>query len=245
MLNHSRANIRKRVVLALLKVINQNPESLQYCLPRLKEKLEDPDSSVVSATVNLFCELARKTPQDFLDLAPPLFHILTTSSNNWMLIKVIKLVCLTRLPVKQLTYYLQFGAISPYEPRLVRKLQAPITDLIQTTPAISLLYECVRTCIIGGMLDGYNGLPLARLCVTKLSTFLENSDQNREFDVFQKFDINRQSAPVKYIALMAMVKIVPVHPDLVAEHQAVILASLDDFDISIRMRALELVSSMV
>jgi AP-3 complex subunit delta-1 len=44
---------------------------------------------------------------------------------------------------------------------------------------------------------------------------------------------------------MAMVKIVPVHPDLVAEHQAVILASLDDFDISIRMRALELVSSMV
>lgn len=53
------------------------------------------------------------------------------------------------------------------------------------------------------------------------------------------------SLSVKYIALMAMVKIVPVHPNLVAEHQAVILASLDDFDISIRMRALELISSMV
>lgn len=92
MLNHSRAHIRKRVVLSLWKVIKQNPESLPYCLPRLKEKLEDPDSSVVSATINLFCELARKNPQDYLILAPPLFHILTTSSNNWTLIKVIKLV---------------------------------------------------------------------------------------------------------------------------------------------------------
>jgi AP-3 complex subunit delta-1 len=50
---------------------------------------------------------------------------------------------------------------------------------------------------------------------------------------------------VKYIALMAMVKIVPVRPELVAEHQAVILESLNDFDISIRMRTLELISSMV
>ena len=93
MLNHSRAHIRKRVILALFKVIQQHPEALPYCLPRLQEKLEDPDASVVSATVNLFCELARRTPQDFLTLAPPLFHLLTTSSNNWMLIKVIKLVC--------------------------------------------------------------------------------------------------------------------------------------------------------
>ena len=92
MLNHSRARIRKRVILALFKVIQQHPEALPYCLPRLKEKLEDPDASVVSATVNLFCELARRNPQDFLILAPPLFHLLTTSSNNWMLIKIIKLV---------------------------------------------------------------------------------------------------------------------------------------------------------
>ena len=48
---------------------------------------------VVSATVNVLCELARHNPKDYLSFAPPLFHILTTSSNNWMLIKIIKLVC--------------------------------------------------------------------------------------------------------------------------------------------------------
>lgn len=50
---------------------------------------------------------------------------------------------------------------------------------------------------------------------------------------------------VKYIALLAMVKIVPSHPHLVAEYQDMILASVDDQDISIRMRALDLVSAMV
>ncbi len=62
----------------------------------------------------------------------------------------------------------------------MKKLQPPITDLISTTAAISLLYECVRTCIIGGMLLGHSGNALARTCVTKLAGFLQDSDQNRE-----------------------------------------------------------------
>ena len=50
---------------------------------------------------------------------------------------------------------------------------------------------------------------------------------------------------VKYIALLAMMKIVPSHPHLVADYQETILASVNDQDISIRMRALDLVSTMV
>lgn len=50
---------------------------------------------------------------------------------------------------------------------------------------------------------------------------------------------------MKYIALMAMVRIVPSHPHLVAEYQDMILSSVDDQDISIRMRALDLVTTMV
>ena len=50
---------------------------------------------------------------------------------------------------------------------------------------------------------------------------------------------------VRYIALLAMVKIIPTHYQMIAEYQEEILQSLDDPDISIRMRALELVSAMV
>jgi hypothetical protein len=74
----------------------------------------------------------------------------------------------------------QFGFLSPYELRLVKKLQPPITELISTTPAISLLYECVHTCIVGGMLRHASGDSLAELCVTKLAAFLQDPDQNRK-----------------------------------------------------------------
>lgn len=212
MLNHSRAVVRKRAVIALYKVFVKYPEVIPYGITRLKEKLNDADAGVVAATVNVLCELVHRNPRDYLALAPQLFHLMTTSSNNWMLIKIIKL----------------FGTLCPHELRLVRKLQPPITDLISTTPAISLLYECVHTCIISGMLQGPSGNSLARTCVTKLATFLQDPDQN-----------------LKYIALLAMVKIVPTHPELVAEYQDMIVSSVDDQDVSIRMRALDLLSAMV
>ncbi|KAF8913207.1 Adaptor protein complex AP-3 delta subunit [Gymnopilus junonius] len=211
MLNHSRPSIRKRAILALYKMLLKYPEAITQARSRLGEKLDDSDPSVVAATVNVLCELARRNPRDYLSLAPQLFHLLTSSSNNWMLIKIIKL----------------FGSLSPHEPRLVKKLQPPITELISTTPAISLLYECVHTCIIGGMLQGPSGDSLAKICVSKLAAFIQDADQN-----------------LKYIALLAMAKIVPTHPHLIAEYQDTILLSVDDQDISIRMRALDLLSAM-
>lgn len=72
---------------------------------------------------------------------------------------------------------MQFAALAPHEPRLVKKLQPPITDLINTTPAISLLYECVRTCIIGQMFHGTSGNALAQTCVRKLAAFLEDAEE--------------------------------------------------------------------
>ncbi|KAF7792545.1 hypothetical protein EIP86_003586 [Pleurotus ostreatoroseus] len=145
MLTHSRASIRKRAVLALYKVLVKYPEATPNAMTRLRERLEDNDPGVVSATINVLCELSRHNPQDYLPLAPQLFHLMTNSSNNWMLIKIIKL----------------------------------------------------------------------------------DDDQN-----------------LKYIALLALVKIVPTHPYLVAEYQDMIMSSINDQDISIRMRALDLISAM-
>lgn len=44
MLNHSRAHIRKRAILALFKVITKYPDVSYNGMTRLREKLEDPDS---------------------------------------------------------------------------------------------------------------------------------------------------------------------------------------------------------
>lgn len=60
----------------------------------------------------------------------------------------------------------------------MRKLVPPLTELIETTPAMSLLYECIQTSIVGGMLNGREGEALAATCVDKLKGFLEDVDQN-------------------------------------------------------------------
>ncbi|KAG0213882.1 AP-3 complex subunit delta [Mortierella sp. GBA30] len=218
MLNHSRPIVRKKVLLVLYKVFLKYPEGLRLSFARMKERLEDQDPSVVSAAVNVICELARRNPKSYLSLAPQLFNLLTTSSNNWMLIKIIKL----------------FAALTPYEPRLTKKLLPHITTLIQTTKAMSLLYECIHTVIAGGMLatsgsgsNAESANTLAATCVTKLRTFLEDPDQN-----------------LKYISLLALTKILPTHPHLVGDHKDIILKCIDDPDISIRMRALDLIVGM-
>lgn len=53
---------------------------------------EGEDSSVTAAVVNVVCELGWRRPKDFLTLAPRLFDLLVDGGNNWMAIKIIKLV---------------------------------------------------------------------------------------------------------------------------------------------------------
>ncbi|KAF8472006.1 adaptin N terminal region-domain-containing protein [Kalaharituber pfeilii] len=215
-LTHTNPYIRKKAILVLYKCFLQSPELLRTAWPRLREGLNDEDPSVVNATVNVICELARKNPRNYLPLAPKLFGLLTGSGNNWMTIKIIKL----------------FATLTPLEPRLTKKLVPPITNLIRTTSAMSLLYECINGLISGGLLasmgDTEEGEELASVCVTKLRGFLVEGDSN-----------------LKYVGLLAFTKIVATHAHLVALHQDVILDCIDDPDISIRLRALELVVGMV
>lgn len=160
MLTSNRPYIRKKAVLVLYKVFLKYPEALRPSFNRLKEKLEDSDPGVVSAAVNVVCELARKNPQNYMPLAPSLFKILTTSVNNWMLIKIIKL----------------FSALTPHEPRLAKKLIEPLTTILNT-PAMSLLYEAIQCCITGL----YEYEPIMKLCVQKLRMFVEHPDQNLKY----------------------------------------------------------------
>ena len=209
MLTHSKPYIRKRAILTLYKIFVSFPDSLRPSFPRLKERLQDPDPTVVSSAVNVICELARKNPRNYISLAPTFFELLKANShNNWMLIKVIKL----------------FGALAPIEQRLARLLVEPMHTLINSTPATSLLYECINTCISG--LSAH--LPTMKLCIAKLRGFIEDSDQN-----------------LKYLGLVALGNIMKVHPKAVAEHGDVILTCLEDEDATIRARALELLSGIV
>ncbi|OQO08994.1 hypothetical protein B0A48_05884 [Cryoendolithus antarcticus] len=217
--SHSSPAIRKKAIVTLYRLAVVYPETLRPAWPKIKERLLDDseDPSVTAAIVNVVCELGWRRPQDFLPLAPRLFELLTQGGNNWMAIKIIKL----------------FSQLTPLEPRLVKKLLPPLTSLIKTTPAMSLLYECINGIIQGGIMEAAGGTTegdeIARLCVSKLRAMLVvQGDPN-----------------LRYVALLAIAKITASHADLVADHQDVILECIDDADISIRTRALDLVIGMV
>lgn len=115
---------------------------------------------------------------------------------------------------------------------------------------MSLLYECISGIIQGGILEAVEGTAegdeVAKLCVGKLrGMMIIEGDANRKlmYTVLQR-SASHQSA-VKYVALLAFEKIVKSHPYLVSQQQDVILECIDDPDISIRMRALDLVVGMV
>ncbi|XP_065166579.1 AP-3 complex subunit delta isoform X2 [Atheta coriaria] len=215
LLSSTKPYIRKKAVLMMYKVFLKYPEALRPAFPKLKEKLEDPDPGVQSAAVNVVCELARKNPKNYLSLAPVFFKLMTTKTNNWMLIKIIKL----------------FGALTPLEPRLGKKLIEPLTNLIHSTSAMSLLYECINT-VIAVLISISSGMPnhaaSIQLCVQKLRILIEDSDQN-----------------LKYLGLLAMSKILKTHPKSVQAHKDLILQCLEDKDESIRLRALDLLYGMV
>jgi AP-3 complex subunit delta-1 len=67
----------------------------------------------------------------------------------------------------------------------VKKLLPPLTSIIRTTPAMSLLYECINGIIQGGILNGEDdsvgGDEIASLCVTKLrGMIMVEGDPNRK-----------------------------------------------------------------
>ncbi|KAJ5157571.1 AP-3 complex subunit delta [Penicillium canariense] len=218
-LSHSNAVVRKKTIVCLYRLALVYPEALKLAWPKIKDRLMDDqeDSSVTTAAINVVCELGWRRPHDFLPLAPRFFELLVDSGNNWMAIKIIKL----------------FATLTPLEPRLTRKLLRPLMNIIETTTAMSLLYECINGIIQGGILDGEDNLQerddVATLCVGKLrGMIVMDSDPN-----------------LKYVALLALNRIVTTHPMLVSMQQDVIMDCLDDADISIRLQALELAAGMV
>ena len=222
LLNHSNAYIRKRAVITIYRLFLKYPDAIGTSFPRLKERLEDEDTSVVCATISVFCEMAHENPKSLLILVPQLFGLLLSLNHNWSLIKIVKI----------------FGWLSPHEPRLAKKLVKPLQTLLSKTRAMSLVYEVVHTIITGGMIkneedekeidQSENTNELFVVCLEKLLLFLDQSDQN-----------------LKFLGLDSLGKLLKRRPSTGLKHRDIILKCLEDGDISIRNRALELVTTLV
>ena len=84
-----------------------------------------------------------------LSLSLSLSLLLLLTSFLFTLILPLRLPSLLPCRLLHLWRGNQFGALCPIEPRLGKKLSDPLTSLIHSTSAMSLLYECICTVITG------------------------------------------------------------------------------------------------
>ena len=220
--SHPQPYLRKKAILCLYKLFLKYPQGLRLTFGKIQNVLtQDNNPSVVSCAVNVITELSDKNPTNYLPLAPAFFDLLTTSSNNWMLIKVVKLL----------------GSLVPEEPRLARKLLDPLSDIVKNTPAKSLLYEAVHaiTLCLPYCKKADGSMPsqvpeIVNLCANTLREFVEEKDQN-----------------LKYLGLVGFGSLMVSHPKVLstANYRPIILLCLSDDDVTIRTRALGLLHGMV
>lgn len=208
LLSAARAATRKKACMVLYRFFRQYPESVRPAFKRLAERLEDGDEGVVGAAVSVIAELALHDPKAYLPLAPLLYRLLSEVKNAWTTIKIVKL----------------FGLLCPHEPRLGKKLADVLASIIQTTPAVSLQFECIKTATVGVQ----RNTQLIQLCVHTLSErFVSSTDAN-----------------LKYLGLTALSNLLGSHPEAVAAQSDTIFACLDDVDPTIQRRALTLCCGM-
>ncbi|EGW31504.1 uncharacterized protein SPAPADRAFT_67558 [Spathaspora passalidarum NRRL Y-27907] len=216
-LNHSKPYIRKKAILAMYKIFLQYPDSLRLNFQRVIDKLDDPDISVISATVNVICEISKKNPNIFINYLPKLFTILEDTKNNWLIIRILKL----------------FQSLSKVEPRMKRKILPTIMDLMLRTQASSLIYECINCIVNGQMLstESFKDSETAKTCIDQLMTFFKTNDSNLKF--------------VGLLALINILKIFPIFIDRVEGVSQVIMDCLVDPDIIIKQKALQVCHYLV
>ncbi|CAA3007447.1 AP-3 complex subunit delta [Olea europaea subsp. europaea] len=151
LLSSSKNFVKKKAISAFLRIFEQYPVAVRVCFKRIVENLESSDMGVLSATVGLFCELTVKEPRSYLPLAPEFYKILVDSTNNWVLIKILKI----------------FAKLAPLEPRLAKRIVEPICEHLRRTGAKSLAFECVNTIVTS--LSEYE--PAVKLAVMKMLEF--------------------------------------------------------------------------
>ncbi|KAL7549328.1 hypothetical protein ACHAWF_012601 [Thalassiosira exigua] len=218
LLKHPSPYVRKKALLCLYKVFLKYPQGLRLSFDRIKACLEDSHPSVVSCAVNVITELSDKNPRNYLPLAPAFFKLLTSSANNWMLIKVVKLL----------------GSLVPEEPRLARKLLEPLAGMVKSTHAKSLLYEAVYAitlCLKHVQRKSDGSVPasvpeVVELCAETLRGFVADPDQN-----------------LKYLGLVGLGSLLQSQPEALRSRpdcRGLVLGCLSDEDVTIRARALGL-----
>jgi hypothetical protein len=123
--------IRRKACASTYKLILCYPEAITTLSSYLADALEDVSPAVQIAAVTVMYELSRSNPRIFLLTVPKLFKLFK-SDNNWLIIKLIKLM----------------HEVVKVEPRMIKRLAKTYQNLLMTTKAKSVEIDLIREIIV-------------------------------------------------------------------------------------------------
>ncbi|XP_049850739.1 AP-1 complex subunit gamma-like [Schistocerca gregaria] len=228
-LSNANAYIRKKAILASLRILRKAPDLLDQFIPRIPKLLEDRNHGVILTTIaliNEMCKIGQNCHKNFAVLVPHFVEILSA--------------------LLQYTYSLEYdigGVFNPFLQvkilQLLRvlgkgnreaseRMSAILTSIASNADGThnagnSVLYECVNT-IMG--IESDSGLKI--LAINTLVKLLFKTENNNRYVVLNIF------CSANYPEL-----------GVIQRYKQAIFACIQDEDVSIRKRALELSYSLV
>ena len=224
-LSNTNPYIKKKAALALIKIVRSCPELIETVVGNLKLILEDKNHGVLLSGLALVEYIFKTEPKyikKFIKFVPHLLRYFKNLMNtNYAPEYDINGITDPFLQVRILEVIAQFAKVYPDDNEELATLLSSIpnnTDTSRKNTGNSVLYELVR-CIFS--FDSSNGLKTLGSSI--LGQFLNNKDNN-----------------YKYIALNTLSDIAKIDISSVQKHKNVILEYLNDPDIAIKRRSLDL-----
>ena len=251
---HSTENVKKKAALCLLRLIRTSPNLItpKEIVPSIAQLLQDRHLGVLLSTMSLLNGLATSHSTDYESLVPYVVHILG--------MLVLKKACSRE--------YLYYKTPSPWlQIKLLKFLQLYPNALVEndgkkipdnSNPAINKAYILQLTQVVMKILtetdvsDSINKSNADHAVLFESVNLIicwgpTGPDDLREgaMKLLGKF-ISVREPNIRYLGLMTMAKLAQLDAtaDGVKKHQATVLVSLKDADISVRRRALDLLFVM-
>ena len=229
-LQSSNPYIKKKAALALIKIIRSSPELLETVAGSLKLIFEDKNHGVLLCGLALAQQILKSEPKfikKYQKYVPHLLRYLKNMiSNSYTPEYDINGVCDPFLQVRILETLAVFAKKYSDDNDELTNLLSSIpsnTDTSRKNTGFCVLYELVRTIF---SFDSSHGLK--NIGSTILGQFLSNKDNN-----------------YKYLALNTLSDIAKIDISSVQKHKNVILEFLNDPDVAIKRRSLDLVFLIV
>ncbi|KAF5097082.1 hypothetical protein D0Z03_001486 [Geotrichum reessii] len=221
--------LRKKGALCAMRIIRKVPDLEEVFVEKAKSLLSDKNHGVLICGIALINDLCVHNPElinTFKKLIPVIIkHIKSLSTSGYVPEYDVSGIADPFLQVKLLRLLRILGAGDVQASEQMSDILAQIASNTDSSKTVgsSVLYEAVQT-IFG--IEADSGLRV--LGVNILGKFLTTKDNN-----------------TRYVALNTLLRVIDREPNAVQRHRAIIIECLQDSDISIRRRALELSYALI